>query len=41
MCIRDRMNFDPELMLAATLSAERKVSQKETKDGAEGQQRIA
>jgi len=37
----EEMNFDPELMLAATLSAERKVSQKETKDGAEGQQRIA
>jgi hypothetical protein len=37
----EELNFDPESMLAATLAAERKVSQKETKDGADTQQRIA
>jgi hypothetical protein len=37
----EELNFDPEAMLAATLAAERKVSQKETKDGADTQQRIA
>jgi len=37
----EELNFDPEAMLAATLAAERKVSQKETKDGTDTQQRIA
>ncbi|HWX94604.1 MAG TPA: hypothetical protein VNY29_18395 [Terriglobales bacterium] len=37
----EELKFDPEAMLAATLEAERKVSQKETKDGADTQQRIA
>jgi hypothetical protein len=35
------LKFDPEALLAAALEAERKVSQKETKDGADTQQRIA
>jgi hypothetical protein len=35
------LNFDPEAMLAATLAAERKVSEKETKDETESEQRIA
>lgn len=37
----DELNFDPEAMLAATLAAERKVSQKETSEGSDTQQRIA
>jgi len=38
---QEGLNFDPEAMLAATLAAERKVSQKETKDGTGSEQRIA
>jgi hypothetical protein len=37
----EELNFDPEAMLAATLAAERKVSQKETNKETDTQQRIA